>query len=68
MNKQLLQIADKENLTMQEVRTVLQVNSIINRNAEPYEIFKDKPLGELWETIPKNKIESCIKRLKEMNK
>ncbi|UBB90895.1 hypothetical protein J4771_06020 [Candidatus Kaistella beijingensis] len=64
--KEIFKIAEEENLTMQEVRTILQVNFIINRFAERYETFKDTSLLDLWKAIPQNKIVSCINYIREM--
>lgn len=64
--KEIFKIAEEENLTMQEVRTILQVNFIINRFADRYEKFKDTPLMDLWKTIPQNEIVSCINYIREM--
>lgn len=49
--KEIFQIADEENLTIQEVRRVLKVNFITNAMGEPYEAFKDKSLIEAWYQI-----------------
>jgi hypothetical protein len=55
MKEEILQIAEQDNFTIAEVRTLLRVSNITDDKTNLLPKYCNVPIRELWDTIPNKK-------------